>query len=205
MIARLNHTNPFTVDTSVYWLIGWRKFDNIKTRIFKRLLKPFLLLLLAFEVIDLNWVFDLRKVIDCSSTILNIILNGIDVVRAQTCNRAATLDAHNSSYFYVSQVLQRQLDMKLRNSNFLRRCDEECRRSCAHLQLTTGCKQSINNLLELLWLIFITGTLTITPMQAYNLPEMKRNLNLSVKMTYGEQVHTTFSISPTADLSWLYT
>jgi hypothetical protein len=81
----------------------------------------------------------------------------------------------------ANDVMKRSTTIESANRFFTDRCLEETRRSFAHVHLTTG-------------------TLFITPMQALHLPDTKKHV--SVKITYGDQTQSTFSIPPAADLSW---
>jgi hypothetical protein len=80
-----------------------------------------------------------------------------------------------------NKIMNRRIDIENDNIEFNTVFEEECRRNFAHVHA-------------------VQGYIEITPLQALHLPESRKPLH--VKMKYGNTSHSTFSVPPSADLSW---
>lgn len=90
-------------------------------------------------------------------------------------------DSIESKSAIASDVMKRSTDLDILNSRFVERCLEELYRSFVHVHLTSG-------------------TLHIIPIEATNLPLVKRRV--AVKIVYGDQVQKSFYLPSAATLKW---
>ncbi len=81
----------------------------------------------------------------------------------------------------MSVSMDRAEEVSVDHQAFCRRFDQECRRSFEHVHT-------------------LSGTLEVTPMQALHLPEAKNPM--LVRVSYGDQRHSTFRLPPASYLTW---